>query len=123
MQSPLLSQKSTVRTGTKILVFPSTPRDGFPSTPPFAQPRKRGAQSVTEMQRRIASYLPQLIEDVRLDIVAAWRREVPIAFLAKMHQLTVRQVEAVIWVEYHQQPCPAPAMSAREAMGMMRRAA
>lgn len=113
MQSPVLSQKSSVRSDSKILVFPSTP--------PFAEPRKRGAQSIVEMKACVASYLPRLIEDVKLDIVAAWRRGVSIAFLAKMHQLTVRQCEAVIWCEYHQRPVPP--ISAREAMAGLRRAA
>ena len=33
----------------------------FPASPPFAQPRKRGARSHVDLQARIASNLPLLI--------------------------------------------------------------
>ena len=87
----------------------------FPTVPPFAFPRKRGAQSDEQKAAHIASYRPRLIEDVELGIVSGWRRGVAIAWLAKMHQLTVRQTEAVIWC-YQNFNRPAPA-SVREWIG------
>lgn len=78
----------------------------FPSKPPFQAARKRGAPSVIEAQAFIASNLPSLLADVRLNIVRSWRRGVRIAWLAKMHQLTVAQTEAVLWSELGFQPVP-----------------
>ena len=78
----------------------------FPASPPFAAPRKRGASSSAESMQHIGSNLPDLLVDVKLDIVRAWRRGVRIAWLAKMHQLSVAQLEAVLWSELGY--CPAP---------------
>lgn len=106
------SNDVSVRSGTVI---------AFPTTAPFDEPRKRGAQSGAEMKRSIVSYLPALIDEVSLDIVRSWRRQVPIAWLAKIHQLTVRQVEAVLWVATHGHATPAGPLAAptvRESRGL-----
>lgn len=78
----------------------------FPASPPFAAPRKRGASSTAEATAHVASNLPVLLADVRLDIVRSWRRGVRIAWLAKIHQLTVAQTEAVLWAELGFRPAP-----------------
>ncbi len=80
---------------TNLIVFPVTSKSPAPVA------RKRGASNLVEMTAAVASNVPALIEDVKLDIAAKWRRGVRIAYLAKIHQLTVRQVEAIIWMAYH----------------------
>jgi hypothetical protein len=78
----------------------------FPTTPPFAKPRKPGALSTAESMEHVASDMPALLVDVRLDIVRAWRRGVRISWLAKIHQLRVVQVEAILWLELGFRPTP-----------------
>jgi hypothetical protein len=69
----------------------------FPTTPPFAAPRKRGAASDAEKKLWIASNLPDLVPHIYGEIVNNWRRGVRMAWLAKIHQLRIAQIEAVIW--------------------------
>jgi hypothetical protein len=78
----------------------------FPASPPFAKPRKPGASSIAESMEHIASDLPALLIDVKLDIVRSWRRGVRISWLAKIHQLRVVQIEALLWIELGQRPTP-----------------
>lgn len=77
--------------------MPSSNVIAFPSKPPFADPRKRGALSNAEKRLSIASNLPELMPRTYGEIVNDWRRGVRMAWLAKIHQLTMAQVEAVIW--------------------------
>ena len=73
----------------------------FPTTPPFARPRKPGAVSDVEKKHHIATNLPALMPSVAAQIVNRWRRGTQIAFLAKEFQLTQRQTESVIWCADH----------------------
>jgi hypothetical protein len=73
----------------------------FPSTPPFQSPRKRGALKDAEKKQAIVSNLPALMPTTHADIVRMWRRQVRIQLIAKIHQLTVGQVEAVLWLAFH----------------------
>ncbi len=76
----------------------------FPASPPFAAPRKPGPLSTAESMEHVASNMPALLDDVRLDIVAAWRRGVRISWLSKIHQLRVVHIEAVLWLELGYRP-------------------
>lgn len=73
----------------------------FPSTPPFQVLRKRGARSHAALKARITSNLPDLMPKTQGDIVRLWRYQVPMGWIAKMHQLTIPQVEAVVWMAYN----------------------
>jgi hypothetical protein len=73
----------------------------FPTTPPFAKPRKRGALPLAERQANITSNLPTLMDATYSEIAKLWARQVQMGLIAKMHQLTIPQVEAVIWVAYN----------------------
>ena len=73
----------------------------FPASPPFARPRKRGARSHADLQASITSNLPLLMEKSYKRIKDLWRRQVPMAWIAKMEQLTIAQVEACLWVAYN----------------------
>jgi hypothetical protein len=50
-----------------------------------------------EKKHHIATNLPALLPAVAAQIVNGWRRGVQIPYLAKQHQLTCRQTEAVVW--------------------------
>lgn len=76
----------------------------FPTTPPFERPRKRGAISTKEAAAHIVTNLPRLMEQVSARIVRDWTRGVRIQALAKMNELTVGQVESVIWLAFHDVP-------------------
>ena len=73
----------------------------FPASPVFAAPRKRGARSHTDLQANITSNFPLLMERTYADIKRMWKRQVPMGWIAKIHQLTIPQVEACIWVAYN----------------------
>lgn len=73
----------------------------FPTVPVFAEPRKRGARSHVDLQARITSNLPHLMERSYKRIADLWRRQVPMGWIAKMEGLSIGQVEACLWVAVH----------------------
>jgi len=79
----------------------------FPTTPPFARGRKRGCRPHTELKAHVASNLPELLAAAWCDIARLWSKGVQIGWIAKMHDLTIPQVEAVLWVWYHE-PAAVP---------------
>ena len=86
----------------------------FPTTPPFAVPRKRGARSHADLQARVVSNLPLLMERTYTEIAKLWRRQVPIGWIAKMHQLSVCQVEACLWVSYNAPSVPGDELAGHD---------
>lgn len=91
----------------------------FSSKSSAHQLRKMGPASERENNRLFTSNLPPLMESVMDRIVRDWRRGIKIRSLAATYQLTVLQVERIVWCRHYGSPEPP---TVRQALAIARAA-